>query len=79
MALIYEGKREQGARHLQQAIRFGYNNPEIYRRLGYLYRELNQRAQAIESFKTYLRETASLTVPDATRREMLQQIEELGG
>ncbi|TXD32261.1 tetratricopeptide repeat protein [Lujinxingia vulgaris] len=79
MALIYEGKREQGARHLQQAIRFGYDNPEIYRRLGYLYRELNQRAQAIESFKTYLRETANLTVPDATRREMLQQIEELGG
>ncbi|TXD35317.1 tetratricopeptide repeat protein [Lujinxingia vulgaris] len=79
MALIYEGQREQGARHLQQAIRFGYDNPEIYRRLGYLYRELNQRAQAVESFKTYLRETANLTVPDATRREMLQQIEELGG
>ncbi|RAL24956.1 hypothetical protein DL240_01735 [Lujinxingia litoralis] len=79
MALIYEGQRERGARHLQLAIRHGYDNPEIYRRLGYLYRELNQRASALESFKTYLRETADSSVPDATRREMLQQIKELGG
>ncbi|MBA2664453.1 MAG: tetratricopeptide repeat protein [Bradymonadaceae bacterium] len=79
MSYIYEGQRPEGARHLQLAIRYGYSNPDIYRTLGYLYKELGQSRQALDAFKSFIRETANHEVPDGVRREMLRQISELGG
>jgi tetratricopeptide (TPR) repeat protein len=79
MSYVYEGDRNLGVRHLQLALRHGYDNPDIYRTLGYLYREMGQSQQALTSFQTFIRETAGRNIPDATRREMLRQIKELGG
>ncbi len=79
MSLIFAGKESDGAKRLQLAIKFGYKNPEVYRTLGYLYKELGQRSLARESFKEYLKETEGREIPTATRREILNQIEELGG
>lgn len=79
MSYIYEGKRTEGARHLQLAIRYGYSNPDIYRTLGYLYKELGQPRQASDAFKSFIRETADKPIADSIRKEMLNQITELGG
>ena len=79
MAYIYQNEDQDGARHLQLAVRYGYDDPEIYRTMGYLYRELGQRSDALDSFKRYLRESDEDQVADSTRREMLRQIQELGG
>ncbi|MFB6374023.1 MAG: tetratricopeptide repeat protein, partial [Bradymonadaceae bacterium] len=79
MALVYEDRKREGAEHLQNAIRYGYDDPEVYRTLGYLYKELGRSGQAIESFKSYLRETADSDIDQATQREILNQIKELGG
>ena len=78
MSYIYEHREQEAARHLQLAIRHGYDNPDIFRRLGYLYRDLGQRRQAVESFKTFLRESHD-DLADSSRREILRQISDLGG
>lgn len=79
MALIYSGNRSAGAKRLQLAIKHGYEDPEIYRTLGYTYKDLGQRALAVQSFRTYLEKSQEDGLPAATTKEMLQQIEELGG
>ncbi len=79
MALVYEDREREGAKHLQKAIEHGYDDPEIYRTLGYLYKELNRRQLAVETFKSYLKETSDDEVPASTKREILDQIEQLGG
>lgn len=79
MSYIHEGKRSDGARHLQLAIRYGYSNPDIYRTLGYLYKELGQSRQASDAFKSFIRETSDKPIADSIRKEMLHQITELGG
>ena len=79
MALVYEDRKREGAEHLQKAIKFGYEDPEIYRTLGYLYKELDKRQLAIETFKSYLQETVEDDLPASTKREILNQINELGG
>ena len=79
MSYIYRDQDARGARHLQLAVRHGYEDPEIYRTMGYLYRELGQRSEAVNSFKTYLRESDQDQLADSTRREMLRQIQDLGG
>lgn len=79
MALIFAGKQAAGAKRLQLAIKYGYENPEVYRTLGYLYKDLGQRSLALESFREYLKQTQDKEIPLATRKELLNQIEELGG
>jgi tetratricopeptide (TPR) repeat protein len=79
MSLIYSGKRQAGAKRLQLAIKHGYDDPEVYRTLGYTYKELGQRALAVQSFRTYLEKAAGDGLPAATTKEMLRQIDELGG
>ncbi len=79
MSYVYTNQDQDGARHLQLAVRYGYDNPEIYQTMGYLYRELGQRSDAVESFKTFLRESDMEQMADSTRREMLRQIQDLGG
>lgn len=79
MALIFASKQREGARRLQLAIKHGYEDPEVYRTLGYLYKELGQRRLALESFQEYLKETKGKNVPVSTRKELVRQIQELGG
>ncbi|MEZ4458696.1 MAG: tetratricopeptide repeat protein [bacterium] len=79
MALTYAGRQREGAQRLQLAVKQGYNNPEVFRTLGYLYKDLGQRNLAVESFEKYLQSTQDKEVPMATRRELLRQIKELGG
>lgn len=79
MALIYDGRRQAGAKRLQLAIKHGYDDPEVYRTLGYTYKELGQRALAVESFRQYLKATQDEGIPPSTAKEMVRQIKELGG
>ncbi len=80
MALMYTDKEIKGAKHLQQAVRHGYDDPDVFQTLGYLYKRMNKRQLAIKSFKEYLKRIADKdSVPIATKREMIHQIEELGG
>ncbi|MFW6053436.1 MAG: tetratricopeptide repeat protein, partial [Persicimonas sp.] len=80
MSLMYTDKEVEGAKHLQQAVRHGYDDPDVFQTLGYLYKRMNKRQLAIKSFKEYLKRIADQdSVPTATKREMIQQIEELGG
>ena len=79
MSLVYAKRERQGVQHLQKAVKYGYEDPEIYKTLGYLYKGLGKRRLAIESFKSYLRQTPKDELPASTRREMVQQIKDLGG
>ena len=79
MSYIHEDQDELGARHLQRAVRHGYDNPDVYRTLGYLYRDLGQRSDALESFKTFLRESQDGQIAESTQNEIFRQIEDLGG
>ena len=77
MAYVYTKRERKGAEHLQQAIRHGYEDTEVYQTLGYLYKGLGKRRLAVKAFKSYLRETPDAEMAAATRREMLQQIQTL--
>jgi len=79
MAFIYANRQREGAQRLQMAVKQGYDDPEVFRTLGYLYKDLGQRSLAVESFEKYLQGTQDKEVPTATRRELLRQIKELGG
>ena len=80
MAYIYNKRSVEGARRLQLAIRYGYEDPDIYRTLGFVYKELGQRGQALNAFQTFMTKIAGdKSVPLGTRREALKQIKELGG
>lgn len=80
MALMYNNQELKGAEHLQLAVRHGYEDPKVYQTLGYLYKRMGKRQQAIDSFKKYLTHIADQksTAVEA-KREMIRQIEELGG
>jgi tetratricopeptide (TPR) repeat protein len=80
MSLMHTGKELQGAKYLQNAVRFGYDDPEVFQTLGYLYKRMNRNNLAIKSFKEYLKRIATDDrVPVESKREMIRQIEELGG
>ena len=78
MSYIYRDRDQEGVRHLQQAVRHGYEDPQVYRTMGYLYRDLGRTNDAIDAFRSFLRE-ADDDIADSDRREMLRQIERLGG
>ena len=77
MAHVYTENTRQGASHLQLAIKYGYDNPDIFRTLGYLYRQLNQRGQACDAFKKFLELALTKEVPLGTAKEVRRQGEEL--
>jgi tetratricopeptide (TPR) repeat protein len=80
MALIYSGKDNQGVKHLQKAVQYGYEDPEVFRTLGYKYKELGKRKLAIKSFKEFLKKSAEKeNIPPQTKREMIDQIKQMGG
>lgn len=80
MALMYTNHEVKGAEHLQLAVRYGHEDPEVFQTLGYLYKRMNRKKAAIDSFKRYLALVAQKqSVTAKAKREMIQQIEELGG
>ncbi|AWV90232.1 tetratricopeptide repeat protein [Bradymonas sediminis] len=80
MALMYTNREVKGAEHLQLAVRYGYEDPEVFQTLGYLYKRMNRRNAAIDSFKKYLTLVADKqSVTAKAKREIIQQIDELGG
>ncbi|MFW5967670.1 MAG: tetratricopeptide repeat protein, partial [Persicimonas sp.] len=80
MSLLHTDQEVEGAEHLQEAVRYGYDDPDVFKRLGYLYKDMNKNKLAIESFKEYLKRVGEeKSVPAATKREMINQIEQLGG
>lgn len=79
MSLIYSKRNREGAKHLQLALGYGADDPEIYRTLGFLYKELGQRKEALDAFQAYWKKTADKKIPSGTKREILNQIKELGG
>ncbi len=78
MAYIYENRNQSGARHLQLALHHGSERADIYRTLGFLYREMGQRNQAVEAFRSYLVEKGD-DLAEGDQREILRQIRDLGG
>src|SRR5690554_4878023 len=80
MALMYTNREVQGAEHLQLAVRYGHEDPEIFQTLGYLYKRMNRKQAAIDAFKKYLTLVAEKqSVSAGAKREIIQQIGELGG
>jgi tetratricopeptide (TPR) repeat protein len=79
MALVYSGATLDGIKKLQQSIEIGYDNPEVLKTLGYLYKELGKKKEAIDAFKRFLTTVEPEGVPLSTRKELLTQITELGG
>ena len=79
MSYIFLKRNREGARHLQLALSYGSDNAEIYRTLGFLYKEMGQRKEALEAFQTYWQRSADRKIPAGARREILNQIKELGG
>lgn len=79
MSYIYTKRNKEGAKHLQLALGYGASDPEIYRTLGFLYKEMGQRKEALEAFQAYWNKTLDKKIPAGTKREILNQIKELGG
>jgi len=79
MCHLYENERSRAARALQKAIRHGYEQPDIYEKLGYIYKELGQNQEAVDAFETFLKKSDPSSLATETRREILNQIERLGG
>lgn len=78
MSYLYTDRRTEAAQRLQLAVKYGHDDPEVFKRLGYLYKELGQRGQARDAFKMFLEKAQEKgDVPAATKREVLDQIESL--
>ncbi len=77
MAYLYTDKLRAAAEHLQLAVKYGYKNLDVYKDLGYLYKDLGQGSLAKKSFKKYLELTKDQQIPAATKKEILEQIRSL--
>lgn len=77
MSYLYTDKLRNAATHLQLAVKYGYENSDVYKDLGYLYKDLGQRSLAKKSFKKFLDITKDDKIPAATKREVLEQIKGL--
>ncbi|MEM1349236.1 MAG: tetratricopeptide repeat protein, partial [Myxococcota bacterium] len=77
MCYVFLGKEGQGATHLQKAIKYGYEDPDVYRTLGYIYKDLNKRGEARQAFEMFLKKADNETTPRATLKEILGQIDNL--
>lgn len=78
MALLFVERRQEAADRLQLAVKYGHDDPEVYKRLGYLYKEMGQRAKAKDAFKKFLEKAQEKgNVPAATKREILDQLQTL--
>ena len=77
MAYLYSDKTRLAATHLQDAVKHGYKDPDVYKNLGYVYKDLGQSKLAKESFAKFLEVTKDKKIPAATKREVLEQIKKL--
>jgi tetratricopeptide (TPR) repeat protein len=78
-AYVQEENRELGVKHLQRAKDLGHEDPKIHRMLGYLYRDLGQDDNAVDAFKNYLARADTDKMAASTKKEVINQIERLGG
>ena len=79
MAHIYLEQLRQGVEHLEAAARYEYEDPDIYRTLGYVYKQLGDMANAKRAFNAFLQHSVTAEVPLGTTKEVRRQISELGG
>jgi Tfp pilus assembly protein PilF len=79
MSYLLENERRDAAQALQKAIHHGYDRPDVYEKLGYIYKELGRNQEAVDSFKKFLKQSNPSSLATETRREILNQIEALGG
>ena len=79
MAYVFTERNTDGARHLQLAVKYGYDNPDVYRTLGYLYKQLGKRALAAKAFEEFLQLSLTKEVPLGTTKEVRRQLNELKG
>lgn len=76
MSYVFQNQPRDGVRHLQLAIKHGFKDPDIYRTLGYLYKELGQRPQACAAFEKFLKEGLTAEIPLGTTNEVRGQLNE---
>ncbi len=79
MSYVYLDQSKNGALHLQESLRHGYEDVNVYKTLGYLYKELGQRAKAREAFQAFFEKTIDKGIPKQTQKEIMRQLKDLGG
>ena len=79
MAYLYENQPRDAARHLKLAVDHGYDQPDVHRTRGYIYRDLGQRNNALDAFRSYLQHDRIGDRPAAEQREVLNAVRDLGG
>lgn len=79
MSYVYTDRNTDGAQHLQLAIKYGYEDPDVYRTLGYLYKQLGKKALAIKAFEEFLQLSLTKEVPLGTTKEVRRQLNDLKG
>ena len=78
LAYLFKDRRAEAAKHLQLAVKYGNDDPEIFKRLGYVYRDMGQPAQAKEAWAQFLRKAQDRgDVPRKTVEEIAIQLEKL--
>ncbi len=79
MSYVYTDRNTDGAQHLQLAIKYGYEDPDVYRTLGYLYKQLGKKALAVKAFEEFLQLSLTKEVPLGTTKEVRRQLNDLKG
>ena len=78
MSHVFLERPQEGARHLQLAVKYGYSDPNAYRTLGYLYRQLGRRSEAVKAFEDFLSKALVEDIPQGTIKEVRRQLKEMG-
>ncbi len=79
MAHIYLEELRNGAQHLELAVKYDYEDPDVYRTLGYVYKQLGETARAKQAFNAFLQKALTTEQPLGTTKEVRRQIKELEG
>ncbi len=79
MSHIYLDQLRQGTQHLELAVKYDYTDPDVYRTLGYVYKQLGDRGSALRAFEAFLQESVTAELPLGTTKEVRRQVDELKG
>ena len=77
MSHIFLDQLVPGAQHLQLAIKHGFKDPEVFRTLGYTYKQLGNKDQAKLAFELFLERALTDEIPQGTIKEVRRQLEAL--